>query len=126
MATDTCSIHCVHLDKVARVKQALAKHDPYQTVKLFKALSDETRMKIVYALAIEEELCVCDVAAIINGSNAAASHHLRLLRNLGIATSRKEGKLVYYSLIDERVKLLVMDVFPMESGVEQVGSSYGK
>src|SRR5690625_7966084 len=74
--------------------------------KVFKALSDDTRVKIAYVLSLEGELCVCDVANIIESSTATASHHLRLLKNLGIATYRKEGKLVYYSLDDEHVKQL--------------------
>ncbi len=75
--------------------------------KVFKALSDDTRVKIAYVLSLEGELCVCDVANIIESSTATASHHLRLLKNLGIAKYRKEGKVVYYSLDDEHVKQLV-------------------
>ncbi|GAF11667.1 cadmium efflux system accessory protein [Bacillus sp. JCM 19045] len=74
---------------------------------IFKALADETRLKIAFALTQENELCVCDVANIIGTSNATASHHLRHLRNLRIAKSRKEGKLVFYSLDDPHVITLV-------------------
>ena len=74
---------------------------------LFKALGDSTRLKIIYALTIEKELCVCDVANIIGSSTATASHHLRLLRNMGLAKFRKEGKLAFYSLADEHVQQLV-------------------
>lgn len=73
---------------------------------LFKALGDETRIKIVYALA-REELCVCDVAQIIDASVATASHHLRLLKNLGLARSRKQGKMVFYSLADRCINTIV-------------------
>ena len=62
-------------------------------------------------MSLEGELCVCDVANIIESSTATASHHLRLLKNLGIAKYRKEGKLVYYSLDDEHVKQLVEKAF---------------
>lgn len=74
---------------------------------LFKALSDATRLKIAYALTLEEELCVCDVANIIGSTVATASHHLRFLRDIGLAKHRKEGKLVFYSLKDEHVHQLV-------------------
>ncbi|HEY4552318.1 MAG TPA: metalloregulator ArsR/SmtB family transcription factor [Bacillaceae bacterium] len=74
---------------------------------LFKALSDATRLKVAYALTLEEELCVCDVAQIIGATNATASHHLRYLRNMGLAKYRKKGKLVFYSLLDEHVHQLV-------------------
>lgn len=124
MANDTCSVNCIHIDKVSRVKTKLSEQNSYEVAKIFKALSDETRLKIVYALSIEKELCVCDVAAIINTSNATASHHLRLLRDLGIAKYRKEGKLVYYYLVDERVKQLVNKSFTFESEEKKVGTSY--
>ncbi|HHY21824.1 MAG TPA: winged helix-turn-helix transcriptional regulator [Bacilli bacterium] len=73
---------------------------------LFRALGDETRLKIVYALS-KGELCVCDVATIIGSSTATASHHLRTLRNHGLLKSRKEGKMVYYSIEDHCVLLLL-------------------
>jgi len=76
--------------------------------KRFKALADETRMKIVFALSEEEELCVCDVAHIIGSSLATASHHLRTLRDLGLAKFRKEGKLAFYSLEDDRFRRMAM------------------
>lgn len=74
---------------------------------MFKALADDTRMKIAFALSQEDELCVCDVANIIGASTATASHHLRLLRNMGLAKYRKEGKLVFYSLDDDHIKQLI-------------------
>lgn len=76
--------------------------------KFLKALADETRLKITFALTIEERLCVCDVAAIIGTSMATASHHLRYLREHGLAKSTREGKLVYYSLADDHVHQIVM------------------
>ena len=73
---------------------------------LFKALADDTRLKIVYSLA-KEELCVCDVASILGTNVATASHHLRLLRNMGLARQRREGKFVYYSLSDKNLGALM-------------------
>ena len=74
---------------------------------IFKALSDTTRLKIAYSLTLANELCVHDVANIIGATTATASHHLRLLRDMKLATSRKEGKLVFYSLDDDHVRQLV-------------------
>lgn len=108
---DTCEETYVDQEKVARVHQQLAQQNPQEVAKIFKALADETRIQIAYALAVEDELCVCDAAAIINVSTATASHHLRLLRSLGIANMRKEGKFVYYSLKDECVKQLIQIAF---------------
>jgi DNA-binding transcriptional ArsR family regulator len=74
---------------------------------MFKALCDETRLKIAYALTQEDKLCVCDVAHIIGASTATASHHLRYLKKLGLAKSYKDGKQVYYQLDDDHVKTLI-------------------
>jgi DNA-binding transcriptional ArsR family regulator len=105
---DVCEITCVDTEKTSRIQQQL-KRDTYlpDVTKLFKALSDETRLKIAYALTLEEELCVCDVANIVGATTATASHHLRHLKGLGLAKYRKEGKLAYYSLDDDHVKQLI-------------------
>jgi DNA-binding transcriptional ArsR family regulator len=68
-------------------------------------------LKVAYALVQKDELCVCDVANIIDSSLATASHHLRLHRNMGLAKYRKEGKLVFYSFDDEHIKQLVRLAF---------------
>ncbi|MYL50458.1 metalloregulator ArsR/SmtB family transcription factor [Halobacillus litoralis] len=102
---DTCDTFCYDEELVQRVQP---KVDEVLGVELiFKALSDATRLKIAYALTLENELCVCDVANIIGSTTATASHHLRLLRNMKLAKYRKEGKLVFYSLADEHVHQLV-------------------
>ncbi|WP_339227410.1 metalloregulator ArsR/SmtB family transcription factor [Oceanobacillus sp. FSL K6-2867] len=111
MAKDICEVTCINEEKVTRAKQHLTEQNPMEVAKIFKALSDDTRIKIAYALSSEGELCVCDVANIIDSSMATASHHLRLLKNLGLATYRKKGKLVFYSLDDEHVKQLVEIAF---------------
>lgn len=120
MAKDVCEVTCINEGKVKRVKQQLAEQDPGEAAKFFKVLSDETRLKIIYALLIEDELCVCDVANIVGTTAAAASHHLRFLKNLRIATYRKEGKLVYYSLNDKHVKLLIQLAFDQQKEDEFV------
>lgn len=95
---DTCDIFCFDEQKVSRVKEKLNKHYFQDMAQIFKVLADHTRLKVAYALCDEDELCVCDVANIIGSTVATVSHHLRLLRNMGIAKYRKEGKLVFYSL----------------------------
>ncbi|GIO27319.1 ArsR/SmtB family transcription factor [Ornithinibacillus bavariensis] len=102
---DTCETFSFDEEKVNRVKPRVEEVAGVEMI--FKALSDATRLKITYALTIEEELCVCDVANIIGSTTATASHHLRLLRNMGLAKYRKEGKLVFYSLKDQHVYQLV-------------------
>jgi ArsR family transcriptional regulator, lead/cadmium/zinc/bismuth-responsive transcriptional repressor len=108
---DICEITCVDDVKVKRVKESLAQKNTMSVSQIFKALSDDTRIKIAYALSEEDELCVCDVANIVGSTTATASHHLRLLRNLGLAKYRKEGKLVFYSLDDEHVRQLIQIAF---------------
>lgn len=103
--SDSCEVFCYNEEKVTKIKQQIEEVNGVEL--LFKALADSTRLKIAYALTLEKELCVCDVANIIGSSTATASHHLRLLRNMGLAKFRKEGKLAFYSLADEHVQQLV-------------------
>lgn len=104
---DSCEIYCYDEPKVRKVQKALEQQDIKSMSKMFKVLADETRMKIVFALCEEDELCVCDVANITGASLATASHHLRSLKQLGVAKYRKEGKLAFYSLEDDYVRQLV-------------------
>ena len=117
MAQDICEVYCYDEEKVNRVKERLSPINAQNMVKIFKALADDTRMKIALALCQEDELCVCDVANIIGSTVANASHHLRLLRNMGLAKYRKEGKLVFYSLDDEHVRQLIL--LALEHGKEE-------
>lgn len=114
---DVCEVTCVDEEKVKRLKESVAQQNTLTVSQIFKALSDDTRIKIAFALSEENELCVCDVANITGCTTATASHHLRLLRNLGLAKYRKEGKLVYYSLDDEHVKQLIQIAFAHQKEV---------
>ncbi|NLJ42914.1 MAG: helix-turn-helix transcriptional regulator [Bacteroidales bacterium] len=78
-------------------------HDLAET---FKAMSDPTRTKIIYALCQEEELCVHDIAMIIGTTNSAISHQLRTLRNMKLVRYNKVGKVTYYSLDDLHINNL--------------------
>lgn len=75
---------------------------------IFKALGDETRTKILFLLA-QHEICVCDLAAVLEMSLPAVSHHLRLLKALRLVKYRREGKMVFYSLDDEHVLNLIRE-----------------
>ncbi|MGO4889204.1 ArsR/SmtB family transcription factor [Anaerobacillus sp. MEB173] len=105
---DTCEIYCYDEDKVERVSKEVNKENFSGVSQLFKALADENRAKITYALCQDGELCVCDIANIIGSSVATASHHLRTLRKQGLVKYRKEGKLAFYSLDDEHVNQLIL------------------
>ena len=104
MGKENCDVFCVDEQKISRVQEKLEKIDVDAKIDLFKALSNDNRIKILYALSIEEELCVCDVALIISSSIANTSHHLRYLHNLDIVNYRKEGKISYYYLTSNAIK----------------------
>ncbi|MCG1010904.1 helix-turn-helix transcriptional regulator [Salinicoccus sp. ID82-1] len=105
---DTCEVFCYDEEKVNRIQEDIQQVDISGVSQLLKAIADENRAKITYALCQEEELCVCDVANIIGVSVANASHHLRTLYRQGIIKFRKEGKLAFYSLDDEHIKQIMM------------------
>ncbi len=120
LQNDACEVTCIDEEKVKRGKNELLQQNPLEVAKIFKALSDDTRIKIAYALSLEDELCVCDVANIVGATTATTSHHLRLLKNLGLAKYRKEGKLVYYSLDDDHVKQLIQVAFAHQKEVVKI------
>ena len=75
----------------------------YDLAELFKVFGDSTRIKIIWALD-EAEMCVCDIAFLLNMTQSAISHQLRVLKQAELVKSRREGKIVFYSLEDEHVK----------------------
>ena len=105
---DTCQIYCYDEEKVNRIQGNLQTVDISSVAQMLKAIADENRAKITYALCQDEELCVCDIANIIGVTVANASHHLRTLHKQGVVKFRKEGKLAFYSLDDEHIKQIMM------------------
>ncbi|MFZ5647776.1 MAG: ArsR/SmtB family transcription factor [Bacillota bacterium] len=101
---DVCEVFCFNEEKVERLRNEIKITEGLAPI--FKALSDDTRLKIVYALS-REELCVCDVATIIGSTVAAASHHLRFLKNIGLAKQRRQGKMIFYTLDDDCVRTIM-------------------
>ena len=71
-------------------------------VDFYKLFSDMSRLKILYLLSMEE-MCVCDLAALLNMTQSAISHQLRILRSSRLVKSRKQGRVVYYSLDDAHI-----------------------
>lgn len=104
---EICGHSHVDSDVTAELRRSLNEEDIVGMAQMFKALSDPNRMKIACLLQQKEELCVCDVALILNSSVATASHHLRLLKQMDITKSRKEGKNVFYSLKDHHIHTLI-------------------
>ena len=103
-----CEVPCFKPDVVQRLSKAIPGDDALDdSLAVFGALADRTRLKLLAALAGGEELCVCDAAHVLKISISTASHHLRKLRDLKILRYRNDGKMAYYSLRDSTTATLV-------------------
>jgi len=100
---DLCGIRVVHRTRVARAREnALPESQLDRMAATFKLLGDPTRLKIVLALK-NVEMCVCDLAAYLCLSESAVSHQLRRLRDMSLVKHRRDGQILYYSLVDKHV-----------------------
>ena len=105
--SDSCDVKFVHKEKVAHLLSAVADGSKITALaEIFQVLSDPTRLKICILLA-REELCVCDISALLGISESAVSHQLRLLRSLRLVKYRREGRMAFYSLDDDHVSMLI-------------------
>ena len=92
---------------MAAVKEDLPADEVlYDLAELFKMFADSTRVKILYAL-FESELCVCDIARVLDLTQSAVSHQLRILKGGKLVKYRREGKTVFYSLADDHVRSII-------------------
>ena len=102
-----CEENLIHQDTVEQVRALLPADEAlYDLAELFKIFGDSTRVKILYAL-LESELCVCDLAKLMEVTQSAVSHQLRVLKASKLVKFRREGKTVYYSLADEHVSRIL-------------------
>src|SRR5699024_10928396 len=115
---DTCEVFCYDEEKVNRIQGDLQTVDISGISQMLKAIADENRAKITYALCQDDELCVCDIANILGVTYANASHHLRTIYKQWIVKYRKEGKLSYYSLNDKHIKQIMMIALTHKKEVE--------
>ena len=114
MADDHCDLLCLDLEKAEGLRRS--RLDPVRAEELAeqpRALADPTRLTIAAALAGTDELCVCDLAWVAERAENLVSHHLRALRALGLAESRREGKMVLYRL-SGRGRALLESVLAVE------------
>jgi ArsR family transcriptional regulator len=101
---DICASTVIHQEVIDKVKDHIPDEEIlYDLSDLFKVFGDTTRIKILCAL-FQAEMCVCDIAALLNMTQSAISHQLRVLKQARLVKFRKEGKVVYYSLDDDHVK----------------------
>lgn len=102
-----CGQEIFHEDLIASVERDLPEDEVlYDLAELFKMFADSTRVKILYAL-FESELCVCDIAKVLNLTQSAVSHQLRILKGGKLVKYRREGKVVFYSLADDHVRSII-------------------
>ncbi len=107
MADDRCDLLCLDLEKAEQLRQGRLDDEVAVTLAAqAKALSDPTRLTIAAALAATDELCVCDLAWVTERADNLVSHHVRILRSLGLARSRRDGKMVLYALTESGRALL--------------------
>ena len=101
---ESCSCNVIHGEVVSEVKDKLPEDEVlYDLAELFKVFFYITRIKILCAL-FESEMCVCDLLALLNVSQSAISHQLRVLKSARLVKFRRSGKIIYYSLDDEHIK----------------------
>ena len=104
---DRCDCDVIHQDVVNRVREKMPEVETlYDLAELFKVFGDSTRIRILWALE-ESEMCVCDIANLLNMTQSAISHQLRVLRQAALVKNRRDGKVVYYSLDDEHVQQII-------------------
>lgn len=102
-----CEEHHVHPELLAHVKLDMPGEERlYDLAELFKVFGDTTRIRILYVL-FESEMCVCDIAELLNMTQSAISHQLRQLKQARLVRSRREGKAVYYFLADDHVRTII-------------------
>ena len=107
MSDDHCDLLCLDLPRAEQLRrQRIDPARSEQAAAFAQALSDPTRLTIAAALGATDELCVCDLSWIVERSEKLVSHHARALRTAGLAASRREGKMVMYSLTEQGRTLL--------------------
>lgn len=110
LTAERCEVECLHPEHVAPLLGRVIDYAAADGVaSTFAVLADPTRSRILHALSLADELCVCDLALLLGISQSALSHQLRLLRDRRVVARRKAGRIVYYRLADEHVRHVFSD-----------------
>ena len=110
----SCDCNIIHQDAVDKVLKTIPDENTFNRLAdLFKLIGDTTRCKILFALD-QQEMCVCDLANVLNRTKSSVSHQLAVLRRSGVVKCRKSGKEVYYCLDDDHIEKL------FEIGLEHI------
>lgn len=112
-----CEFIHAHPETIKAVEENMpAEEELYALSELFKIFADSTRIRILYVL-LEHEMCVCDLAQLLNMTQSAISHQLRILKQSRLVKFRREGKTIFYSLLDEHVHSI------LSQGMEHITES---
>ena len=104
---ECCEYIHVHEDIVEKVNEQMPQEDDLDDLAdFFKVFGDTTRIKILYVLLCSE-MCVCDLAQILNMTQSAISHQLRVLKQMDLVKNRRDGKTIFYSLADGHIKTIL-------------------
>lgn len=107
---DTCDVSCLHPDAIRPVLgRSLSNDGATMVAALFGVVADPSRARILHLLAIADDLCVCDMALVLGMSISALSHQLGFLRERGVVTRNKVGRMAYYHLENAHVRGLILD-----------------
>ena len=102
-----CEEKEIHGDLLKKVNSEMPdENELYDLAELFKVFGDSTRIRILFVL-FEAEVCVCDLAEVLNMTQSAISHQLKILKQSKLVKSRREGKSIFYSLADDHVKTII-------------------
>lgn len=105
LTPDRCETECLHPEVVRPLlKSVMTRGDAEAAADLFAVLADASRARLLHALTLAKELCVCDLALLAGISESATSHQLRALRDRRVVSARKVGRIVYYRLSDPHMR----------------------
>ena len=108
---EKCEYIHIHDEVVNQVKNSMPEEERlYELADFFKVFADSTRIKILYAL-LQSEMCVCDLAQLLNAGQSTISHQLRMLKQMKLVKYRREGKTIFYSLSDDHIQMILNQGF---------------
>lgn len=110
LTLERCEVECLHPQHVGPlIGRVIGDRDAEEVVSTFDLLADPTRARILHALSLAQELCVCDLAWLLGLSQSGLSHQLRILRERRAVERRRAGRIVYYRLRDRHIRRLIRD-----------------
>jgi len=108
LGLDGCAVKTVNSARVTATRRLLVTRDEATKLSgLFRLLGDVNRVRLLYSLLEGGELCVCDLAATVQMPETSVSHALRLLRTAGVVSARRDGRMMFYRLDDDHIRLLL-------------------